>query len=86
MKIYNSFASYDARRKYVCRSDITADLLKEMKLYDYISVKEAIQVFDSISDINLIRYVMTGSIKDKKRRRRTKFVSRYTLYKAIIQS
>lgn len=86
MKVYNSFASEEARRKYVCKSDITSGLLEEMKLSDYISVKEAIKVFDNIIDSNLIKYVMTGSIKDKKRRRRTKFVSRYTFYKAIMRS
>lgn len=83
MKEYKSFASKEARNEYVCKSEITRELLRKMHISDYVSVESAKESFDNIRRDYII--VPTGSKTDKKKTRHTKFVKKNILYDAIIK-
>ena len=83
MKTYNGFADRKAREKYVCRSEITRNLLTKMNISEKVSIAEAKQAFDEIKNDFVV--VSTGSSSDRMKRRHTKFVSKYVLYDQIIK-
>ena len=82
MKVYNAFASREVKSAYICKSEITKDLLLRLNLPKYITVQYAKNVFD---DINNYVLVFTGSSKDNKRRRRTKYVLKRVFYDELVK-
>lgn len=85
MKKYNAFASEDVRRDYICKSEITRELLNELNIPKDITIDYAKKIFnDCIYKENVV-WVYRGSSKDKKKRRLTPFVKRRTFYYELIK-
>lgn len=82
MKVYKSFASKDARDKYICKSEIDKKLLEELGLLEFITVNESIKIFDFLClDKNKSIVVKVGN---KYKCRHTKYVKKSIFYQEII--
>ena len=84
MKVYKSFASQSTRNSYICKSEITRDLLRGLNIPDGYSVDKAKKIFDSLRHERYVILVETGSKFDPKKRRKTKFVSKFFFYKSLV--
>lgn len=84
MKVYKSFASKETRDAYICKSEITRDLLRELNIPDTYSVDKAKKVFDGLRHERYVILVETGSKFDASKRRKTKFVSKFFFYKSLV--
>ncbi len=82
-KVYKTFGNFETRNKYVCKSEINNDLLKELHVYGMVTVQEVKQIFDSIKNDKFYIILLTGNSKNPKQQRHTKFVKKFVLYKAI---
>ena len=85
MKVYKSFASKEVRNSYICKSEITKDLLRDLNISDSVTINYAKNVFDDLVDEDCYIVVPVGSIHDKSRRKHVKFVSKNVFYKALIK-
>lgn len=84
MKKYNSFASSEVRDLYICKSQITKSLLKELGLSNF-NIDYAIQVFEDCIHKDNAVWVFTGSKTDKKRRRLTAFVRKEVFFREFVK-
>lgn len=81
--VYDGFGSVTNRKRFVCRSEITKALLLEIGVPAYVTVQEAKAAFDYAVRMNSYIKAWTGSSKNFKQRRRTKFVTKKILLMSI---
>lgn len=84
MKKYNSFSSPEVKKLYICKSQITKSLLKEMNLPDFNLNYAKIVFEDCIQKDNAV-WVYTGSKTDKNKRRLTAFVRKEVYYREFVK-
>ena len=85
MKIYNSFASSEVKDLYICKSQITRKLLKDLNLPNYFNLDYAKAVFEDCIHKENVIWVYTGSKTDKNKRRLTPFVKRSVYYREFVK-
>jgi len=79
MPAYNEDISRNPN--YTTKSKINRKMLRQMKIPDFVSVKQAKEDFDSChGEIHKV-----GMPYDKNKQRHTKFVSKFELYRKIIK-
>lgn len=85
MKVYKSFGSKETRDAYICKSEITRDMLNSLHIPESITLQEAKEAFDILVENDVYIVVPVGSSKDRTKRRHTKFVSKLNFYKQVIK-
>ena len=74
-----------AGKVYLCKSDITRNLLRKMRIPDDVSLEFARECFKDCIENGHFRVLITGDKNNKRKQRHTAYVLDYVFYKSVIK-